>query len=120
LSSIINTSAASNKKFHSFTLTDGYGNSRLFVPRGNGKGFFEIARCEVLADGNVPNRDGVLPNAILWSNEEVADLLTEIESRERRLESIESLLKEWLGLRRARSRRAKQKPKQLQKKEVAK
>lgn len=120
MTDIDNTSATFNKKFHSFTLTDGYGNSRLFVPRGNGKGFFEIARREIPTDGRIPNRDGVILDAVLWSDEEVADLLTEIEERERRLKNIESLLEEWLGLRRSKSRRTKQRLHRLQKKEVAK
>jgi hypothetical protein len=111
-----NTSAALNKKFDSFSLTDKYGNTYLFVR--SGKGFFNIAKCEVLTDGHVDEDDGLVPNAILFSNEEVADLLTESEERARRLESIESLLEEWINLRRGRSRKAKHRLR-LQKQEVA-
>lgn len=101
----IDTSAASNKKFDSLSLTDNYGNSYLFVR--SRKGFFNIAKCEVLTDGHIDENDGLVPKAILFTNEEVADLLAESEERARRLERIESLLEEWVNLRRGELRKAK-------------
>jgi hypothetical protein len=119
MSSIKNTSAALNKKFSdSITLTDNFGNSYLFVRRWSGKGFFNIAKCEVLTDGKILDRDGVVPDAVLFSNEEVAELVIESEERTKCLENIESLLEEWINLRRSRSRKANHRPNQLQKKEV--
>jgi hypothetical protein len=116
-----NTSAALNKKFgDTFTLTDNYGNSHLFVRNWSRKGFFEIAKCEINTDGHIDDNDGLVPGAVLYTNEEVADLITESEERARRLENIESLLEEWINIRRSRSRKAKQKPRQLQKQEVSK
>lgn len=118
------SSAAKSKSLsligNTISIPDGYGNSYLLIRSWNRKGFYNIARREVLTDGKIPNRDGLIPDAIFFTNEEVADLLTESEERTRRLENIDSLLGEWLGLRRSRSRRTKQRLHQLQRKEVAK
>lgn len=112
------TSAASNKRFDSFSLTDAFGNSYLFVRNySNNKKWFNIAKCEVNTDGHIDENDGLIPHAIPVHAEEVAALLAESEARALQLERIESLLEEWIELRRSRSRRAKQRLR-LQKQEV--
>lgn len=59
--------------------------------------------------------DGVLVNAIWYSDEEVAELMAYIEQ----LENVERSLREWINLRHSRTRKAsKEKPKQFQKQEV--
>ena len=116
MSSIPSTSAV---KFNTLSLTDNFGNSYLFVRTE--RGFFNIAKCEVLTDGKVPDRDGsVVPNAIPFHDEEVAYLVAEAEARAEKLENIESLLERWIDLRRHRSRKAKRGKLRLQKKEVSK
>lgn len=123
MSSIDSTIAARNKKFNTLYLTDEYDNSLLLVRSWNRKGFYNIARYEVFTDGKVANRDGLIPDATFFTNEEVADMLTKSEERERRLENIESLMKEWIRFRQSWSAKSKSKHRKvsrLQKQEVAK
>ena len=111
---------ANNKKFNTFSLTDIEGISYFFV-RSLGKrtGFFNISKYEVLAkDSNTPKGyAGIIPDAAWFSDEEVADLVAEEEARNQRLQRIETLLKEWIDIRRSRSKSAKERL-SLQKKEV--
>ena len=123
MSSINNTSASKNKKFDSFSLTDDIGNSYLFVRSFNQKrkGFFNIAKCEVLAkDKSIPKGyAGIIPDALWFSDEEVADLVAQVKQRAERLERAEAALREWIEFRRSWSRKAKQDGKfRLQKNEV--
>lgn len=85
------------------------------------KGFFDISECKIPTDNEIPGFDGVLINAKWYSNEEIADLLTELEEYDdKRLESVELSLREWIDIRRSRSRKARGKPKQFQKQEIVK
>ena len=117
MSSINHTSAA---RFNTFSLTDNLGNSYFFVRSlRKQKGFFNIAKCEVLIDGKVPDRDGLVPDAVFFTNEQVADLITQSEAHTQRLENVQSSLEQWIDLRCSRSRKAKQGKLRLQKKEVS-
>jgi hypothetical protein len=69
--------------------------------------FFDITDCNILTDGHIDDNDGLIPNAIEVTSQEVADLVAQSEARSEQLESVESLLKEWIEIRRARLRRAK-------------
>lgn len=126
MSDINNTSASKNKKFDTFSLTDNDGNSYLFVRSFNQnqkrKGFFNIAKCGVLAkDKSIPKGyAGIIPNAVWFSDEEVAGLVAQEEERVERLGRAESLLREWIDFRRSWLRRPTKGGKlRLQKKEVA-
>lgn len=118
MSDINNITAAKYNKFDNFTITDNFGNSYLFVRTG--KRWFNIAKCEVNTNGYVDDDDGLVPNAVPFHPEEVAYLVAEAEERDRSLESIESLLEEWINLRCSKSRKANHRPHQLQKQEVVK
>lgn len=120
MSSITSTSVALNKKiFDNFTVTDNFGNTYLFVR--SGKGFFNIAKCEVNTDGHIDDNDGLVPNAIPVHAEEVAYLVAQTEEYNRRLVSAEASLRDYVEFRRAWSRKPDKKGKlQLQKKEVSK
>ena len=113
-----NISASKYKNCDNFTVTDNFGNTYLFVR--SGKGFFNIAKCEVNTDGHIDDNDGLIPNAVPYHPEEVAYLVAEAEERQRCLESIESLVEELIDVRRSKSRKAKAGLKQIQRKEVAK
>jgi len=80
--------------------------------------WWDATECNPLTDGHVDENDGFLVNAKRISNEFVADLVAESEERAQRLESIESLLEEWISLRRSRSRRATKHRLALQRKEA--
>ena len=101
-----------------FFIKDGNKNSH-FIRTCTGK-LYDITGCSILTDGRIDENDGLVPSAILLSNEEVADLVAESEARTQQLEIVETLLKEWIEIRKARSRRAKQRLQQLQKQEVVK
>lgn len=111
--------SAKNIKLDTIILTDNFGNSYLLV--WTGKRWFNTARCEVNTDGqHIDDNDGLVPNAIPVHPEEVAYLIAEAEARARQLEKVESLLEQWINLRRSKSRKARQRPRQLQKQEVSK
>lgn len=113
------TKAASYKKCNSLFIT-AFGTSYLFVrDYCNDRKWFNIAKCEVNTDGHVDENDGLISDAIRVHAEEVAYLLAESEAREEQLRKVESLSKELIGLRRARSRKAKHRPHQLQRKKEA-
>lgn len=109
-----------NKTERGFSLTDNVGNSYLFV--WTWYRWFNIAKCEVNTDGHIDDNDGLVPDAIPFHPEEVAYLLSEADERAQQLERVESLLEEWISLRRSKSRRVKQggRLQRLQNKEVAK
>jgi len=106
--------AAQNKypSFKPFAVTDEWGNSYLYVRSVTGKGFFNIAKCEV-------NIDGMVPDAALFSNEEVAYLLGLSEDYQDHLARVETSLREWIDFREAWSRKGKRKT-PIQKQEVSK
>lgn len=115
-----NTSAPKNKKITSISLTDNLGNDYLFV-RTEGKGWFNIAKHEVLTDSRIDPKYGLIPYAVHYTDEQVAELLAEAEERQDRLERTEASLREWIEFRQAWSRKPSKKGKlSLQKKEVAK
>jgi hypothetical protein len=84
------------------------------------KRFFDISDCQVQTNGGIGGNDGLVSDAVEVSAQEVADLVTESEERARRLESVESLLEQWINNRRALSRKATKYRLQLQKHEVVK
>ena len=91
--------------------------SRVFI-RTESR-FFDITGCkQVLADGHIDDNDGLIPDAIQVSAQEVADLVAESRARAEQLQRVESLVREWIELRQSRSRKAKRRL-QLQKKEVS-
>jgi hypothetical protein len=114
-----NTSKSQNKNFDDFLLMDIHGRNHRFRRTRNGKGYFDILDCYPLTDGRVPGLDGVLPDAIYFTNEEVADFITQAEQRQARLERAESALRERIDFRNAWARKSKRKL-SLQKKEVVK
>ena len=75
-----------------------------------------------MTDGRVPDGYGIIPDAVPFHPEEVAYLVAEAEERDGSLEGIESLLEQWIDIRRFRSRKAKSKHGKvsLQKQGVAK
>lgn len=82
-------------------------------------GWSDVSKCHVLTDGEISNRDGLVPDAVRVSDSDVAELFAESNVRTEQLQRIESLLREWIEIRKARSRRANQKQRlSLQKKEV--
>jgi hypothetical protein len=82
--------------------------------------YFDITACpDPFHDGHIDGNDGVVPDAIEVPGHEVADLVAASHVRAQQLERIESLLIEWIEIRRAKSRRAKNRL-SLQKREVAK
>ena len=80
--------------------------------------FYEIADCRVLTDGEVPDHDGLLPNAKRVSDEKVAELVAKEQERQQHLESG-ILLRERFPLRQAWSRKAGRSNLRLKKKEVS-
>jgi hypothetical protein len=123
MTDIHRSSATSNKNFDDFPLIDIHGRKHRFRRSQNRKGYYDILDCYPLTDGRVPNRDGLLPDAIYYTNEEVADLITQAEERQRRLEKTEQSLKEYIEFRRSWFRKPGKGGKvrlQKQKKEVAK
>jgi hypothetical protein len=122
-SSTNNISVASNKKVNPDTLfVTAFGTSYLFVRTGKyAKGndrWFNIARCEINTDGHVDDNDGLIPDAVFYSNEEVAELVAQYEEHQERLAKAEASLREWIEFRRSWSRKGKRKLR-LQKQEVA-
>src|SRR5918996_3977353 len=101
-----NTCAANNKNFDDIPLTDIHGRKHYFKRASNKPGYFDIQDCQPLIDGRVPGRDGVLPSAVYYTNEEVADFITQAEVRQRRLEDAEAALRGWIEFRQAWSRKA--------------
>lgn len=79
--------------------------------------FFDITDCPINHDGHIDDNDGLIPDAIEIPTQTVADLYAQEIERSERLGRIETLLTQWLEIRRARSRRAKERLK-LQKQEV--
>jgi hypothetical protein len=62
---------------------------------------------------------GIIPDAVWFSDEDVANLVAQEEERVERLERAEAALREWIDFRQAWSRKPSKKGKlQLQKKEV--
>jgi hypothetical protein len=118
MTDIHNSFTTSNKKFDDFQLIDIHGRNHRFRRARNGKGFFDILDCYPLTDGRVPGLDGVLPDAIYYTNEEVADFITQAEQRQARLERAESALREYIKFRQSWLRKGKRKL-SLQKKEVS-
>lgn len=89
-----------------------------FIRTDSGR-WFDIRDRPILTDGKIPNRDGVVHDAVRFTNEEVAEYVAESEERHRLVESVETLLQERIDVRRARLRYAKQRL-SLPKKEIAK
>lgn len=87
-----------------------------YVRTDSGK-FFDITGCEPLTNGRIDECDGLLLSAKEVSPQFVADLVAEAERRNGQLQTVETLLREWIKIRRARVRRAKQRL-SIQKKEV--
>lgn len=81
-------------------------------------GFYDITDCHVLNDGEVPGRDGLLPDAQRVSDEEVTELVAQHEKHNDRLASSEVGLRKWIDLRRSRTRRGNSRFR-LQRKEVS-
>jgi hypothetical protein len=104
----VSTYSTKNKKFDNFTVTDNLGNIYLFVR--SSKGFFNIAKCEI-------NTDGLIPNAVWYSDEEVAELVAQHEEHNERLAKAKKSLTEYVNFRNAWSRKGKRKLK-LQKQEA--
>lgn len=98
--------AAIDNKIHAFIRTENR--------------FFDItAACQPLANGHIDD-NGLIVDAIEVSAQEVADLVAGSQARGERLQKIESLLREWIEVRRARLGRAKQKQRfRLRRREVA-
>lgn len=118
---INNTYSTSNKRFNTFFLTDNEGNSYLFVRSlGKRKGFFNIAKREVIAkDKSIPKGYvGIIPDAVWYSDEQVAELVAASEEHQRRLVRAKASLKEWVAFRETWSRKGKRLL-QLQKREVS-
>jgi hypothetical protein len=103
-------SAANQIKISSDTIsvTDKFGNSCLFVRTWDR--WFNIAKCEV-------RPDGLIPDAVFFSNEEVDDLVAQSEEYQERLARTEASLRKWIDFRNAWSRKGKGKL-LLQKKEA--
>jgi hypothetical protein len=120
----INNSKDYKKCFaSSFSLTDNDGRNYPFVRSFNQKrkGWFNIAKCEIIAkDKSVPKGyAGIIPDAVWFSDEQVADLVAQVEERAERLERAEVALREWIAFRQAWSRKPNKKGKlRLAKKEV--
>jgi hypothetical protein len=108
--------SSKNKKFNNFTVTNNFGNTYLFI-RSGGKGFFNIAKCEVLAKNRCIPKGyaGIIPAAVPFHPEEVAYLIAQEEERYAIPESIDALLKElinvcpWISFPRRTGGKAKQK-----------
>ena len=94
------------------------GNKQYDIIRTCTGRLYDITNCSILTDGHIDTNDGLVPDAIPISAQEVADLVAESEARTQQLERVETLLKEWIEIRKARSRRAKQRLQQLHKQEV--
>jgi hypothetical protein len=85
------------------------------------KRFFDITYCrqQPLIDGQIDSNDGIMLDAVEVPVQEVADLVTEVEIRQKQLQDVETLLREWNHIRRAGTRKSKSGKFEL-KKEVAK
>lgn len=79
--------------------------------------FFDITDRPINHDGHIDDNNGLIPDAVEIPTQTVADLYAEEIVRNERLGKIETLLMQWLDIRRARLRRAKESLK-LQKQEV--
>jgi hypothetical protein len=117
-------SAANNKKFNTFSITDNFDNSYLYVRTGKDKRtgkdrWFNIAKREVLAkDKSIPKGyAGIIPDAVPVHPEEVAYVVAQAEEYQERLARAEASLREWIDFRRAWLRKGKRKL-PIQKKEV--
>jgi hypothetical protein len=120
-----NDNTTSFKNLHTFRLSDNFGNSYFFVRsfNRNRKGFFNIAKCEILAkDKSIPKGyAGIIPDAAWFSDEQVAELVGQQKERTERLERVESLLWEYIDFRQSCLRKPSKKGKlRLQKTEVSK
>ena len=111
-------------RFNTFSLTDNFGNSYLYVRTGKDKRtgkdrWFNITKREVFTDGNVPDRDGLIPDAVPVHPEEVAYVVAQAEVHQERLARAESALREWINFRNAWAMKGKRKL-AIQKQEVVK
>jgi hypothetical protein len=85
------------------------------------KHWFDIYACSVLTDGSrIGCNDGLIPNAVKVSEEEVAELVAAQEKEyNKRLARVEASLRKWIAFRQAWSRKGEKKL-SLQKREVVK
>lgn len=110
--------AAGDKKFDDFYLTDSNHKKHRFVRSSRKKkGFFDVEGYPVLTDRSIEGNNGVVPDAIWYSDEEVAELVAQHEEYQGRLKRAETSLRQWVDFRESWSRNGRRKLK-LQRKEV--